>query len=281
MDDNKEAKERLKEIFIAHNIEEDFLEDDSLEIMLGILHDTTFFDEITPEEVENRLRIFKEDRNDDVKTHSMFSALVLVPLYCLMREERGRDVAYCGKSSYDKILQLYTRPEVIKNEALLQKYDVEEMDLVEAYNYCVDNKVTGLLINPDTENVKFMGKKLGDVVTAMDEYEMVFEDIMAEGLEGSQMDAVWFERFLGREVECELKDGTKFHGVINAATNEYDDAREDEAVYTPDDESEQPIRFSMGDIVFIRDTSGEEPVDDGELYDDIVDDIEDGDGDEE
>ncbi len=252
-------KENLKEIFEAHDVGKDFLEDDSLDIMLGILHDTTFFDELDAEEMESRFRTFKLDRNNEVKTHSMFSALVIVPFYMLVREVNGEDVAYTGKSSYDKALQLYTKPEACRDKALLQKYDLVETDIVEAVNYCLDNKVSGILINPDTENVKFIAKKIAEVITAMDEYEMLLDDIMAEGLDGDHLDATWFERFLGREVQCTLKDERQFCGTIHAS-----DERVDEAVCTPEDDSE-PVRFLMEDISFIRDITGEEPLTDEEL----------------
>ncbi len=253
------AKENLKEIFEAHDVDKDFLEDDSLDIMLGILHDTTFFDELDAEEMESRFRTFKKDRNNEVVTHSMFSCLVIVPFYMLVREVNGEDVAYTGKSSYDKALQLYTRPEVCKDKALLEKYDIVETDIVEAVNYCLGHRVSGMLINPDTENVKFIAKKIADVIQAMDEYEMLLDDIMGEGLDGDHLDATWFERFLGREVECTLKDERELRGTIHAS-----DERVDEAVCTPEDDSE-PVHFLMEDISFIRDTTGEEPLTDEEL----------------
>ncbi|MCD8308160.1 MAG: hypothetical protein LUD51_08065 [Clostridia bacterium] len=254
-----DAKENLKEIFEAHNIEEDFMEEDSLEIMLGILHDTTFFDELDAGEMEDRLSAFKKQRNNEILAHSMFSCMVIVPFYMLVREEKGEDVAYTGKSSYDKSLQLYTRPEACRDAALLARYELVETDIVEAVNYCTEHKVTGIIVNPDTENVKFIAKKVVDVIDAMNDYEMVFDDIMSEGLEGSQLDATWFERFLGREVECTLTDDRTFQGVIHAA--EDGEGREDEAVCTPDDGSE-PVRFLMSDIVSIRDITNEEPLTD-------------------
>ncbi|MCD8286766.1 MAG: hypothetical protein LUD50_06045 [Clostridia bacterium] len=248
-----DAKENLKKIFEDHDVEKDFLEDDSLEIMLGILHDTTFFDELDAGEMETRLATFKKQRNNEILAHSMFSCMVIVPFYMLVREEKGEDVAYTGKSSYDKSLQLYTRPEVCKDEALKARYELVETDIVEAVNYCLENRVTGIIVNPDTENVKFIAKKVADVIEAMDEYEMMLDDIMVEGIPGTNMDATWFERFLGREVECTLTDERIFCGTIHAS-----DSREDEAVYSPDEG--EPVRFLMSDISYIRDITNEEPL---------------------
>ncbi|MCD8293753.1 MAG: hypothetical protein LUE27_00695 [Clostridia bacterium] len=258
-----DAKENLREIFEAHNVDKDFMEEDSLEIMLGILHDTTFFDELDAGGMEDRLDAFKRDRNNEVLAHSMFSCMVIVPFYCLVREEKGEDVCYTGKSNYDKSLNLYTSPEACKDAALKQKYDLVETDIVEAVNYCTEHKVTGITVNPDTQNVKFIAKKVVDVIEAMNDYEMVLDDIMAEGIPGANLDATWFERFLGREVECTLTDGRNFKGVIHAAEGE--DARQDEAVYTPDDPSEEPVSFLMGDISSIRDITNEDPITEEEL----------------
>ena len=65
-----------------------------------------------------------------------------------------------------------------------------------------------VVINPDTQCFPLEAETVYKMMSAMDDIEAYIDDLMEKGFDAENLDAIMFERFFGRRIECKTKNGT-------------------------------------------------------------------------
>lgn len=105
-----------------------------------------------------------------------------------------------------------------------------------------------VVINPETQCVPLLTESIEKVLGEMDAIESEIDKIMEEGIDAEHLDAIMFERFFGRRVECKMSSGT-----YSGDASEFDVDEKGTPFLLLDIEKGKQQKIYQADVISIKD----------------------------
>lgn len=170
-----------------------------------ILEDTTRWDKMSGVELKRRITKFMKSNGSGDLT-SVVSCLRLADLVFLYNEVDGQQTLPFLETPQGQVLLVFTSKSQIKNERLKEFKTMSHNFASLLAN--LTQKPKQVVINPDTQCFPLEADTVYKMMSAMDDIEAYIDDLMEKGFDAENLDAIMFERFFGRRIECKTINGT-------------------------------------------------------------------------
>ena len=209
-----------------------------------VLDDGNNWDHMTGREVNLRLKHYLADKSPE-RMIRLFSCLRLAQIYFLKKKEGKKWATLVLEEQNEKMIFVFGTKKHIPKE-MLEDCSAGQMsfrEFVDSFKGLVDVVV----LNPDTQPLYIPMEQIDELFAMMDDIENGVDEMMETGIAGDSLNELTFERFWGRNLYCEKKDGTKVIG--EASSYEYDKKELILKVETEDG----IFGIKMADVAFIKD----------------------------
>lgn len=220
-----------------------------------ILTDDTRWDLMTAKELEKRISKYKADEKNQDKLLSMMSCLRLAEILYLYHKEGENTTIPTIPLPEGQVMLFFTSENKIVSDNLKQ-FEVGFSRLSELLECFEDSELSFICINPETDDITLPINYTKELIEAYDNIQIHVDEQMEKGIEAEELDAIVFERFLGRRIDCKTIDGQ--HIIGDAYSSRKD--KEKGLGLIVDLGDEQEIELYKGQVKFIRDITdyGEE-----------------------
>ena len=209
-----------------------------------VLDDGNNWDYMTGKEVNLRLTHYLADKSPE-RMIRLFSCLRLAQIYFLKKKDGKKWSTLVLEEQNEKMIFVFGTKKHIPKE-MLEDCSAGQMsfrEFVDSFKGLVDVVV----LNPDTQPLYIPMDQIDELFAMMDDIENGVDEMMETGIAGDSLNELTFDRFWGRNLYCEKKDGTKVIG--EASSYEYD---KEELVLKVETEN-GIVGLKMVDVAFIKD----------------------------
>lgn len=196
-----------KENLIANSFEEK-----QLKLLESLLTDDTRWDLMTEKELERRLKVYEKtkDGEDLIKT---LSCLRLASVYYLKADKDSNNVIITSTDEGDYLPVYSSKRRIGKEEK--QKYYGQEVRFEELCQFVKDEKrFVGFILNCNSNRLVIEFEHLLQLMDSIDRLLVHIDDALEEGIDEQDLTEIMFERFGGRNVHVDLKNGNAIDGEV-------------------------------------------------------------------
>lgn len=211
---------------------------ESSELLDRFISDTTQWDLMTGEELESRICTYEStgDKNDFFRA---LSCLRLTPLYFL--RVKGKKSSFYVSSGEGDFYPVFTSKKQAEGEDK-KKYACAETDLRSVCEFLEgEQSFKGIVINYKTTPFIVNREILFLAMKSLDEAEEKIDELMEHGISEELLTDMLFERFNGRKVSIETKDGVIIEGETGI---HYKDETEHYIIVEPANGEERKVHKS-------------------------------------
>ncbi len=209
-----------------------------------VIDDDNNWDYMKGKEINLRLTKYLENKTPE-NMISLFSCLRLADIYFLKKKDGKKWSTLVLEEEDEKFIFAFSTKKHIPKE-MLEECTTGQMsfrEYVDSFKGLIN--VVGL--NPDTQPLYIPMEQIDELFGMMDNIEMGVDEMMETGIASDSLNELIFERFWGRNLYCEKKDGTKISG--EASSYDYDGDELILKVETEDGDAE----IKMAEVSFIKD----------------------------
>lgn len=176
-----------------------------------VVTDDTYWDDMTADELEKRIDVYKDDSENYDKLITLLSCMRLAEIVYLRRKENRVWTMPVIDHPDGQIFMFFTSEEQILSESC-KPYKKETAHLPELLESVDADSNAMILLNPDTQYLLLPLKIISDFFHLFDDVVMMTDEKMEKGIKSEDLDDVTFEHFFLRKIECEMMDGSKITG---------------------------------------------------------------------
>ena len=214
-----------------------------------VIDDSNNWDLMNSAELNKRVKAYNKD--DSVENAvCLYSCLRFAEIYFLV-EKKGDGILVCQDEGDKKFLIGYTSKKYVP-KTIPTPYKADKVLFYECVEGLKDESSV-VVLNADSENPIILEvNSLMDFYSVMDKIESAADNLMSEGISAEMLSDLLFDRFFGRNIYCELKDGRKIEGEVSC----FDE--QPEAPVFKVETKEGIVSITKEDIFFIKDIGYDE-----------------------
>lgn len=209
-----------------------------------VLDDGNNWDYMTGKEINLRLTHYLADKTPE-RMIRLFSCLRLAQIYFLKKKDGKKWSTLVLEEQGEKMIFVFGTKKHIPKE-MLEDCSVGQMSFRE-FVCSFKGLVDVVVLNPDTQPLYIPMGQIDELFAMMDDIENGVDEMMETGIAGDSLNELTFDRFWGRNLYCEKKDGMKVSG--EASSYDYDG---DDLVLKVESK-DGIVRIKMVDVAFIKD----------------------------
>lgn len=218
---------------------------DQTQMLKKIMEDSTRWDRITGAELKRRIAKYLKSETAD-NLISVISCLRLAEIFFLRKKEGNEWTTPYLETPDGTALFIFTARTQIKSDKF-KEYKVWS-NIFSTVLGALAEKPKYVVINPDTQCVPLPTDAVDKMIREMDTIESHIDEIMEKGINAEHLDAITFERFFGRRVECETASG-KYSGEAS----EFDVDEKGTPFLLIDMENGEQQKIYQADVISIKD----------------------------
>ncbi|MCD8295214.1 MAG: SseB family protein [Clostridia bacterium] len=236
-EENREGVRRLLEKYTDCAGEAKDVPDDDLDFIIQIATADAAETDLDEADLEGALEALCDDPEDDAAYAAVMNCLRYVKLvyfdkkdaegimYPMLQEDPDNDS--------ERAFPVYTRRKMALNPAF-KSFRSHHAEFARIADITDGSGCADIVINPDTNGFLFNIEETAAYVGACEETSGMFQAILTDGIEGTDLFSLVCACLDGTDVVCSLKDGTQVSGVLVLPRTEIS---ENEAAAVPDADS--------------------------------------------
>lgn len=210
-----------------------------------VIDDSNNWELMDSTELNKRVKAYNKDDSIENAVR-LYSCLRFAETYFLV-EKKGDGILVCQDESDKKFLLAYTAKKYVP-EIIPTPYKADKFLFYDCIEGLKDD-INVIVLNGDSEkNIVLEMDSLMEFYAVMDKIETAADSLMSEGLSGEMLTDLIFDRFFGRNIYCELKDGRKIEGEVGAV----DESQKELPVYNVETKN-GIVQITKADVAYIKD----------------------------
>ena len=226
------------------------IKQDTQYLYYRVAEDSTRWDRMTGVELKRRIKTLLADGESFENMVDVISCLRLAQIYYLRTKNKEECAIPFIVTPQGEMLLLFTAKSQIQNDKYKQ-YAVESTTypaLIKSLTSAIDS----VIINPDSQFLPLSVEAVNSMIDMMDTVEDDLDKSMIEGFQKENLPLLMFERFFGRRIECETREGTFIGDAFRY------DMEGDRAYLEVDKADGTTVKIFYDEVVSIKDITNEE-----------------------